>query len=47
MKRGQWPEGANDAEDNKPICTCVCGAMSTSPINHNHGNSGDGGGRKP
>ncbi|MFD8533853.1 hypothetical protein ACFV0L_41240 [Streptosporangium canum] len=32
---GQWPAGANDVKT-KPLYTCVCGARSTSPINHDH-----------
>ncbi|NYF40454.1 hypothetical protein HDA43_002613 [Streptosporangium sandarakinum] len=34
--RGQWPAGANDITPGKPLHTCVCGAISSSPINHDH-----------
>lgn len=35
----QWPAGANDTKT-KPTYSCTCGAVSSSPINHNHGSSG-------
>ncbi|GLX08574.1 hypothetical protein [Microbispora sp. NBRC 16548] len=31
-----WPNGANDIPAGKPMYSCTCGAVSSSPINHNH-----------
>ncbi|WP_182884006.1 hypothetical protein [Microbispora sp. H10949] len=33
-----WPNGANDVPTT-PVYSCTCGAVSSSPINHNHGTS--------
>lgn len=32
---GQWPDGANDTPVQQ-VYSCSCGAVSSSPINHNH-----------
>ncbi|MET8140406.1 hypothetical protein ABZU32_08875 [Sphaerisporangium sp. NPDC005288] len=40
MKGSQWPAGANSVPA-RPLHTCSCGAVSSSPINHDH----QGGGR--
>jgi len=31
----QWPKGANDGPKQRTY-TCSCGAVSSSPIRHNH-----------
>ncbi|MEV7011954.1 hypothetical protein [Streptosporangium sp. NPDC051022] len=40
QQRGQWPAGANEVKPGKKIYTCKCGAMSTSPIKHDHSKGG-------
>lgn len=36
----EWPKGANEGPK-KPVYSCSgCGAISSSPINHNHDSSG-------
>ncbi|WP_344937487.1 hypothetical protein [Sphaerisporangium flaviroseum] len=37
MTRGQqWPAGASTSAPARPLHSCSCGAVSSSPIYHDH-----------